>query len=355
MKSFTTSIRAKFTLLFISILCLSCLVSLTFMIVAAYHFHRLGTISHQGSMVFLLTATVVLCVVIGSILMIFASKHFTGPIKLISDSTKVVAKGNFDVEIQYKSEDEIGILAKNFNLMTQELRSMEYLRKDFISNVSHEFKTPIVSIQGFAEMIKDENLPRDKFEEYTDIIIQESRRLNNLSANMLRLSKLDYQVIPDKKVIFSLDEQIRKTLLLLEEHWSAKSIHLDIDLAKVNYEGDEDLIQQIWINLIGNAIKFSHPEGTLTITLQKSPDSVRVVIKDEGIGMAQEIQPHIFEKFYKSDTSRSEVGNGLGLAIVKRIVEICQGTLSFASEESLGTSFQVTLPKAASVSPPKLI
>ncbi|MGE4273410.1 MAG: sensor histidine kinase [Desulfitobacterium sp.] len=139
---------------------------------------------------------------------------------------------------------------------------MEYLRKDFISNVSHEFKTPIVSIQGFAEMIKDENLPRDKFEEYTDIIIQESRRLNNLSANMLRLSKLDYQVIPDKKV---------------------------------SYEGDEDLIQQIWINLIGNAIKFSHPEGSITITLQETPDSLMVVIKDEGIGMAQEIQPHIFD------------------------------------------------------------
>ncbi|MEL1135455.1 HAMP domain-containing sensor histidine kinase [Desulfitobacterium sp. THU1] len=352
MKNFTTSIRAKFTLLFIGILCLSCLVSLGFMIVAAYHLHRLGTISHQGSMVFLLTATVVLCAVIGSTLMVFASKYFSGPIKLISDSTKEVAKGNFDVEIQYKSQDEVGTLAKNFNLMTQELRSMEYLRKDFISNVSHEFKTPIVSIQGFAEMIKDENLPRDKFEEYTDIIIQESRRLNNLSANMLRLSKLDYQVIPDKKVSFPLDEQIRKTILLLEEHWSAKNINLEIDLAKVSYEGDEDLIQQIWINLIGNAIKFSHPEGSITITLQETSDSLMVVIKDEGIGMTQEIQPHIFDKFYKSDTSRSEAGNGLGLAIVKRIVEICQGTITFTSEEGLGTSFHVTLPKSLKTSLP---
>jgi signal transduction histidine kinase len=277
--------------------------------------------------------------------MFFATKFISKPIKHISDITKEISKGNFEVKIQNKRTDEIGILAKNFNLMTEELKNIEYLRKDFMRNVSHEFKTPIASIQGFAEIIKDRNLPTEKFDEYTDIIIEETRRLINLSTNILRLSKLDNQLIQNKNTNFSLDEQIRRTILLFEDQWSKKNIELEINLEKVNYVGDEELIQQLWINLIGNAIKFSYDYGTIYITLKNYDRAIGVEIKDEGIGISEEGKKRIFEKFYQGDSSHSKMGNGLGLPIVKRIIEICNGTISFVSKEGTGTCFTVTLPK----------
>jgi signal transduction histidine kinase len=221
---------------------------------------------------------------------------------------------------------------------------MEYLRKDFMSNVSHEFKTPIASIQGFVEIIKDENLSREKFDEYTDIILEETKRLNNLSSNILRLSRLDNQLIQNKKTCFSLDEQLRRTLLLFEEQWSKRNLELEINLEKVIYEGYEELVQQIWINLIGNAIKFSYDYGSIYISLKEEPKAVVIEIRDEGIGISEESKERIFEKFYQGDTSRSEAGNGLGLAIVKKIIEICDGTIVFESKAGEGTRFTVTLP-----------
>jgi signal transduction histidine kinase len=340
-----SSIRAKFTVIFMGILFFACLASLGFVILEAPNLSKIIALDNNRGVILLLCLTILLCAVIGSILIAFASKYISKPIKAISDTAIQVAKGNFDVDIKYDSQDEIGTLAKNFNLMVRELKSMEYLRKDFMSNVSHEFKTPIVSIQGFAELIKNKELPPEKFEEYTDIIIEEAKRLNNLSANMLRLSRLDHQIIQNSKTSFSLDEQIRKTILLLEEYWSRKNIKLSIDLGKISYEGDEELIQQIWINLIGNAIKFSAEQGTVYVTLKEAINSIVVEIKDEGIGMPEEIQLHVFEKFYKGDPSRTDSGNGLGLAIVKRIVEICEGNISFQSKDGAGTSFTVSLPK----------
>ncbi|MFE8697717.1 ATP-binding protein [Cytobacillus sp. FJAT-53684] len=344
MNKFSHSIRAKFTLLFISILLISCLSALGIVIIATPNLNEIITLEINRDVVLLLTATVILCAVIGSILMFIATKIISKPISYISDATKEVAKGNFDVQIHYQRKDEIGVLAENFSLMTDELKNIEYLRKDFMRNVSHEFKTPIASIQGFVEIIKDKNLSREKFDEYTDIIIEEAKRLNNLSTNILRLSKLDNQVIQNKKVNFSLDEQLRRTILLFEEQWSKKQLELEINLEKVDYESYEELVQQLWINLIGNAIKFSHENGMISISLKKNGDAIVVQIKDEGIGISKENQPRIFEKFFQGDVSRSEEGNGLGLAIVKRIIEICNGSISFTSKEGEGTCFTITLP-----------
>jgi signal transduction histidine kinase len=344
MRKLSSSIRAKFTLIFISILCFACIASLGFVTLVTHILNKIGVMSDtKGSIV--LTITVLLCALIGSILMFFATKFISKPIQQLSQVTKEIAKGNFDVQIQYKSEDEIGVLAENFNLMCKELKNIEYLRKDFISSVSHEFKTPIASIQGFVEIIKDKNLPREKFDEYTDIILEETKRLNNLSANILRLSKLDNQLIQNKKVTFSLDEQLRKTILLFEDQWSKKNLELEINLEKINYQGDEELVQQIWINLIGNAVKFSFDNGTVEISLKQKDEAVVVEIRDEGIGISEVSKPRIFEKFYQGEASRSEMGNGLGLAIVKRIIEICDGTISFESKIGGGTCFTVTLPK----------
>jgi signal transduction histidine kinase len=345
MRKISNSIRAKLTLIFIGILCFACLSSLVIVVIAIPNLHEILKMKVNREVMLLLTATVVLCAAIGSTIMFVATKFISRPIKHISDAAKEVAKGNFDTQIQYKSNDEIGVLAENFNLMTKELKSIEYLRKDFITNVSHEFKTPIASIQGFVEIIRDKNLSHEKFEEYTDIILQETKRLNNLSSNILRLSKLDNQLIEIKKITFSLDEQLRKTILLFEEQWSKKNLELNINLEKVNYEGDEELVQQIWINLIGNAVKFSYDDGILDISLKQQDNSVVVKIRDEGIGISEESKPRIFERFYQGDASRSENGSGLGLAIVRKIIEICNGTISFETKVGEGTSFTVILPK----------
>ncbi|MBP2242079.1 signal transduction histidine kinase [Cytobacillus eiseniae] len=345
MKRFSRSIRAKLTILFISILLISCLSALGIVIIATPNLNEIITLELNREVIHLLTATVILCAGIGSVLMFIATKFISKPIRHISDVTKEVAKGNFEVHIDYQRKDEIGELASNFRLMAEELKNIEYLRKDFMRNVSHEFKTPISSIQGFVEVIKDRNLPSEKFDEYTDIIIEESKRLNNLSTNILRLSKLDNQMIQSKTTIFSLDEQLRRTILLLEEQWSKKNLALEIHLEKVSYKGNEELMQQLWINLIGNAIKFSYEKGTIYISLKKANDTFVVEIRDEGVGIAEESRSRIFEKFFQGDPSRSEKGNGLGLAIVKRIIEICNGTIHFDSQEGVGTCFTIKLPK----------
>ncbi|WP_455716320.1 HAMP domain-containing sensor histidine kinase [Anaerosporobacter sp.] len=354
-RKYRKSIRAKFALTFIGILCLACIASFALMHMVQFDFVKSlfpnGTsytneqvyVIHQKSIIIM--ATLMICIIIGSILMFSATKAISKPIKYISSVTKEVSKGNFDVHIDYESDDEIGTLAKNFNLMIIELQNMEYLRKDFISNVSHEFKTPISSIQGFVEMLKNKDLPADKRDTYLDIIIEETERLSKLSSNMLRISRLDNQSIPNKITEFALDEQIRKIIVLLEDKWTQKNIELDINLEKVKFKGDEDLVGQIWINIIENAIKFSEIGGKIYIQSKDMEEEVVVKISDTGIGISEESKKRVFEKFYQGDTTHSKKGNGLGLAIVKRIIEICNGQIYIEDCVGGGTTFVIRLPK----------
>ncbi|MEG0357335.1 MAG: HAMP domain-containing sensor histidine kinase [Christensenellaceae bacterium] len=285
----------------------------------------------------------IICAFIGSILILIAVGQITKPVKRLSRATKEVAQGNFDVCVQSNTQDEIGQLTNDFNKMIIELRNMEVLRKDFISNVSHEFKTPIASIQGFTRLLKTKDLTPEEFNEYTDVIIAESNRLSNMTSNILKLSRIENASIMKDGTEFSLDEQIRRTLLLLENEWSKKNIELDLDLHSIQYKGDEELTAQIWINLLSNAIKFSHDGGEIRITLEKENNNIKAVIADNGIGIPKAAQNRIFEKFYQSETSHVNEGNGLGLSIVKQIVEHCNGTISFESEEGKGTTFTVIL------------
>ncbi|MEG0630462.1 MAG: HAMP domain-containing sensor histidine kinase [Christensenellaceae bacterium] len=285
----------------------------------------------------------IICAFIGSILILIAVGQITKPVKRLSRATKEVAQGNFDVCVQSNTQDEIGQLTNDFNKMIIELRNMEVLRKDFISNVSHEFKTPIASIQGFTRLLKTKDLTPEEFNEYTDVIIAESNRLSNMTSNILKLSRIENASIMKDGTEFSLDEQIRRTLLLLENEWSKKNIELDLDLHSIQYKGDEELTAQIWINLLSNAIKFSHDGGEIRIILEKENNNIKAVIADNGIGIPKAAQNRIFEKFYQSETSHVNEGNGLGLSIVKQIVEHCNGTISFESEEGKGTTFTVIL------------
>lgn len=281
---------------------------------------------------------------IGILLIILLARSVVKPILRLNSMTKEVAKGNFDVQVKSKSKDEIGQLTENFNKMTRELKNIEYLRKDFISNVSHEFKTPIASIQGFAKLLQNEGLSVKERQEYTDIIVEETDRLSNLSANMLKLSKLENQEILEEGSIFKLDEQIRKSILLLVYEWNEKNIEFDLELEKVDYYGNEDLLQQVWINLISNAIKYSKANSKIKIILEKIDINLRIKIIDEGIGISQEGIKRIFEKFYQEDKSHNKGGNGLGLPLVKTILDLYDANISVESNVNEGSTFIIELP-----------
>lgn len=281
---------------------------------------------------------------VGILLISIFTRSITKPILRLNEATKEVARGNFDVQIQIKSTDEIGQLTENFNKMTRELKNIDYLRKDFISNVSHEFKTPIASIQGFAKLLQNKNLSEVERQEYADIIVEETNRLSNLSSNILKLSKLENQEIIEEGHIYSLDEQIRKSILLLEHQWSEKDIEFDLNLEKTNYLGNEELMQQVWINLLNNAIKYSSKNSVISIRLEKINSKAKIEIVDQGIGMTQETIERIFEKFYQEDKSHSQRGNGLGLPLVKKILDLYGGNISVESSKGEGSTFTVELP-----------
>lgn len=252
--------------------------------------------------------------------------------------------GDYNIVIETKRKDEIGELTNNFNKMTKGLRSTENLQKEFINNVSHEIKTPISSIKGFATFLKDESLKPEEREEYANIIIEESDRLENLTSKMLRLSKLNNQDKIINKQKIELAEQIRKSINVLEPKLSRKNIKINVNLKELTFIGDEDLMFQVWINLIENAIKFSKENGKISIKLFEENNNIIVIIKDNGMGMQEDELEKIFERFYQVDKSHSGEGCGLGLAIVKRIISLSNGELKINSKKNIGTEVIVKLP-----------
>lgn len=229
--------------------------------------------------------------------------------------------------------------------MTQQLASIELFKNDFINNFSHEFKTPISSIIGFAEELERDDITKEERKLYLSIIISESKRLANLSSNILLLTKLENQMIITNKKTFSLDEQIRNTILMMQDDWKSKNVNLELSLEAVEYYGNPELIKQIWINLINNAIKFTDENGTIKINLKTDDTKIIVVIEDNGIGMEPEIIKHIFDKFYQGDASRATKGKGLGLSLVKKIVDLSKGMIEVKSKIDQGTTFTIYLDK----------
>ena len=228
--------------------------------------------------------------------------------------------------------------------MVNELQGIELYRTDFINNFSHEFKTPIVSVRGFAKQLKNPDLSDEQRQEYLDIIIKESEKLCNMSGNVLQISKLENQNLVADRTVYSLDEQLRNAILLLERSWDEKQIAWELDLPSTEFYGNPDLISQIWKNLLENAIKFTPEKGTICVVLREENYQVTVQIADNGCGMDEQTKSHIFEKFYQGDTSHAKQGNGLGLAIVKRIVDLCEGTISVESAVNQGACFTACLP-----------
>lgn len=285
-------------------------------------------------------ATNLISLIIGSLLFMLAGKMFVKPITKLTKATEKITEGDFDIEIQTNRKDEIGNLISSFNIMAGELKSIEILRSDFISDISHEFKTPLTSIEGYTRLLR--NCNDEERNQYIDIITEETKRLSILSTNILTLNNIENENYSIYTEEFSLDEQIRQAILLLENKWVEKQIEWDIDLDSIRFIGNKNLMYQVWINLIDNAIKFSEMDGIIEIRLNKF-ENIIFSITDNGSGIAEEDYKKVFEKFYKADKSRNSNGNGLGLSIVKRIVQMNNGVITIESKLNHGTKVIINL------------
>ncbi len=291
-------------------------------------------------------STLIACMIIATGAAAVLTKWLLSPMYEMIDATEHIAKGNFKIHIQenFGETTDFGKLQRSFNHMASELDHIEIFRNDFINNFSHEFKTPIVSLRGFAHQLQAGGLTPEEEQEYIRIIVAESDRLAQMSTNILLLSKLENQAIVTGKTEFYLDEQIRSCVLLLEKQWTDKNIELNIDLDEVKYCFNEDMLSHVWLNLLSNAFKFTPEGGIVTCTLRESEGGIQVVISDTGPGMSADVVQHIFEKFYQGDPSHAAKGNGIGLTIVGRIMELCGGRIEVHSTPNAGSSFTVILP-----------
>jgi len=286
------------------------------------------------------------CLLVGILVTSQLSKYFFNPIKKLRSAMDKVADGDFSIRLDEKSTSkEIMEIYTGFNLMAHELSSTEILQTDFVSNVSHEFKTPINAIEGYSTLLQDaDNLDQTQ-REYIDKILFNTQRLSSLVGSILLLSKLENQQILTKQTEYRLDEQIRQSVVALESAWAQKDIELDVELDLVSYLGNEPMMRHVWDNLISNAIKFSPHGGTVKLLLAEKARKLIFTIEDQGPGLSEEAQKHIFDKFYQADSSHKQEGNGLGLALVKRILTIEKGQITAENIPEGGCRFTVTLHK----------
>ena len=289
---------------------------------------------------------IVVSLLVGIVVTIFLSRVFLSPVNKMRLAMGKVAEGDFDIQLHTRSNSrEVQEIYAGFNLMTQELRSKEILQTDFVSNVSHEFKTPLNAIEGYSTLLQDcENLTPQQ-QAYVEKIIFNTQRLSTLTGSILLLSKLENQQIPTGQTRYSLDEQIRQTIVFLEPVWSAKEIELDVEMEEVEYFGNELLMHHVWSNLLSNAVKFSPRGGLVRIRLEKSREDIRFFIQDSGTGIPEEAMNHIFDRFYQADSSHKQEGNGLGLALVKKILQLENGKITAENCSQGGARFAVHLNK----------
>ena len=285
-------------------------------------------------------------VLLGTILAAAFSRRLLQPLNKLIEATKAVSQGDFTVRVEEsEKEGEIAELMRCFNQMCEELEGTELLRSDFINTFSHEFKTPLGSIRGFAKRLARSELSEAKRVEYAELILAQSDRLANMSSNILLLNKYEHQQMVADRVRYRLDEQLRRCILLLERQWTRKQIEFDVDLPEIQCLANEEMLEHVWTNILDNAVKFTGEGGRITVRAAERSDRIMVEIADTGPGMDGETLNHIFDKFYQHDPARSEAGNGLGLSLVRRIVELCAGDIQVESQVGRGTTFRVVLPR----------
>lgn len=320
--------------------------SLTMMIVFALSnlFADFVGVTKEGQHL-LLVWFIIMNLVIGSVISFIFGKVPIKPFQILINGIDQLANGEFNARIYLSGPDIFKKLSKSFNRMASELESTEILRRDFVNNYSHEFKTPIASIAGFAKLLKDDQISDTEKHEYLDIIISETERLSDLSTNVLNLSKVERQRYVSDKTVFNVTEQLRQVVVLLEGNWLHKNLSLNFEGEDYDYLANEEMMYQVWVNLISNAIKFSYDHKELGIKIIDEHDNLRVLISNQGDVIPVHKRQKIFEEFYQIDDSRKTEGNGLGLPLVRRILDLHQSTVMVKQSDETATVFEVILKK----------
>ncbi len=286
-----------------------------------------------------------------SLIDIIKKRIFVGaPVNRILNATQKITQGDFSARIKpvrrgFIIKDELDVIIENFNKMAQELSSIETLKTDFIANVSHELKTPLSVIQNYSTLLQTPGLSEEERTEYSKALHSASSNLTDLVNNILRLNKLENQLVIPTKEQYSLTEQLCECMIMFEQKWEEKSLKISTQLDEnILIYADRELLSIVWSNLFSNAIKFNREGGSVFISCEKKGRKAIVTVKDTGCGISEKTGKHIFEKFYQGDTSHSTAGNGLGLALVKRVIDITDGEISVQSKLNEGTSFTVSVP-----------
>lgn len=333
-------------------LCLACIISLALVLILLKYFYT-GPIT-EFVVIIIGILICVLSIIIGGLILWKSSNWFSKPIIALDQAVGKVAEGDFDVVINLDSpkfshreiHTELNTLVSHFNIMTKELKSMEYMSRDFMSNVSHEIKTPIATITGITEMLLDDGLESEEHEDYIRMVNESSERISDLCDNMLKLSKLDSQQILDKKDHVRLDEQIRKAaILVMEIHDAERYFFFELD--EVYYDCDSDLMMQVWMNLLNNAIKYSPQDSQISVYLNtgqvEDGEKIKIEVHNEGEIITTEKIKRMFDKFYQCEQSHTNQGSGLGLSIVSRIISLHNGNIYCSSEEEKGITMHIEL------------
>jgi len=344
MKTRSTKYRQlRLTLLFTAVVLAILLLTMVLVFIGVFTLYKLGRLDENTTRApFLLLGIV--SVVLGTAIAAIFSRVPLRPVRNLISATDSLAKGDFSARIDLKGSNELQRLSESFNHMAEELGSIELLRSDFVNNFSHEFKTPIVSVRGFAKILKRDDLTKAERDEFLDIIISEADRLSALATNVLNLSKIENQAILADRARFNVSEQLRRVIALLENRWRQKNIEINFDSGEIYLTANEELLSQVWINLLDNAIKFSPENAQIDIRLSKDSGFISVLVADQGNGMSQEAALHVFDKFYQGDTAHTLHGNGLGLTLAKRITDLHGGTIGIVSTGAGGSTFEVRLP-----------
>lgn len=307
------------------------------------HYLKGGVIAH---MVITVAIIFLISTLLSTAIFYLLSKRIFSPLTELSEKSMLVAKGDFNVQVNVENViPELQQTLINFNKMVKELDKVETLSNTFINNVSHEFKTPLSTIRSYVNILENSDLSKDERDLYLNKINESIETLSNLISNVLKISKLDNESIKIEKSNYRLDEQIRQCILKFEDQLNKKNINLEIELEDSVINADEEMLNQVWINIISNALKFTPNEGTISISLKQTEELI-ITISDSGIGMDEETLKYIFDRFYQGETSHNKDGNGLGLAIAKRIIELHEGTIKASSTLNHGSTFEVILPIA---------
>lgn len=274
------------------------------------------------------------------------TRYIVKPIVHLTDATKRISQGKYDLKLNVKRQDEIGKLAEHFSHMAKGLEQLEQMRQEFVSNVSHEIQSPLASIQGFSQTLQSKDLSEEQRQRYLSIIEEESRRMSQLSKQLLMLASLDKEEHILEKSTFDLAAQIKQVLLVTEWSWRSKDLAIDMELPSLVVHGDQQLLHQVWTNLITNSVKFTDSGGSISLRISRQDDMCCIEISDTGIGIAESDLPHIFNRFYKADTARDrkETSTGLGLSITQKIIDLHRGSIEVKSQLGVGTTFRVLLP-----------